>query len=102
MSLRARSTFKSPGNSVLQAHTSLTLQSAPTASQATARMWFSVAPFAPGIFTVNASGTGQDTVLIGNTAQLAASTAAFQARIRAPRSTRRVPQHLLHGSGPRH
>lgn len=32
----------------------------------------SIAPFAPGIFTTNASGTGQGAILIANTSQLAA------------------------------
>ena len=32
-----------------------------------------VAPFGPGIFTIDASGTGQGAILIGNTGQLAAA-----------------------------
>ena len=38
----------------------------------------SIAPFAPGIFTVNGSGAGQGVVLIANTALLAAPSAAGQ------------------------
>ena len=52
-----------------------------------------LAPYAPGIFTADSSGTGQGAVLINGTALLACS-AGF-ALAGTARETRRVAEHLL-------
>jgi uncharacterized protein (TIGR03437 family) len=43
----------------------------------TENVGFSVASFGPGIFTIDASGTGQGAILIGNTGQLAAAAGSI-------------------------